>query len=192
MTIDADHHQWPGAADGIHDSGYMAADYATDIAGLGVQATVFEECLTRYDPALPLPLRSVGETRFAASAAADAPGGPKLCAAIVANADPFAEMDFGTILDAHVQAASGRLRGIRPCAAWDDDPAFSFASLETRPSMLTDPRYAAALRVLAGRGMVFDTWVYHPQIGDVAALARAVPDCPMVLDQAGTPLGTGA
>ena len=83
-------------------------------------------------------------------------------------------------------------RGIRPCAAWDDDPAFSFASLETRPSMLTDPRYAAALRVPAGRGMVFDTWVYHPQIGDVAALTRAVPDCPMVLDQAGTPLGTGA
>jgi len=193
MLIDAHHHLWPASAEGFHATGYMPDDYAADTARLDVQASVFVECLTQYDTSLPPPLRSVGETRFVASVAAGRTiAGIQLCAAIVANANPFADMDFGAILDAHEAVAAGRLRGIRRCAAWDADPAFNHASLETSAGMLADPRYVAALRELAERGLVFDTWVYHPQIGEVAALARSAPDCAVVLDHAGTPLGTGA
>jgi len=39
--------------------------------------------------------------------------------------------------------------------------------------------------------LTYDTWHYHHQNQDFAALARAVPDTMMVLDHFGTPLGVG-
>jgi predicted TIM-barrel fold metal-dependent hydrolase len=44
---------------------------------------------------------------------------------------------------------------------------------------------------MAAMGLVFDAWVYHPQLDDVLSLARAFPETTIVLDHAGTPLGVG-
>lgn len=188
MLIDAHHHLWD-AGHLPRDTYYMDAEYLADIAGLGIEATVFVECMTHYDPSLAPPLRPVGETRFAAAVAERWSSSPtRLCAAIVALADPIADMPFDMILDAHVAVAKGRLRGIRRSAAWDQDPALVYQSLATSESMLADPGFAYALRLLADRGLLFETWVYHKQIGEVAALARAVPACTVVLDHAGTPM----
>src|SRR5262249_37503818 len=37
----------------------------------------------------------------------------------------------------------------------------------------------------------FEAWQYHPQLPDVIALARAVPEAKIVLDHVGGPLGIG-
>ena len=47
------------------------------------------------------------------------------------------------------------------------------------------------MAVLGQRGLTFDTWHYHHQNRDFAALARAVPETAMILDHFGTPLGVG-
>jgi predicted TIM-barrel fold metal-dependent hydrolase len=38
----------------------------------------------------------------------------------------------------------------------------------------------------------FDAWLFHPQIGELADLARAFPDTRIVLDHCGGPIGLGS
>ena len=45
--------------------------------------------------------------------------------------------------------------------------------------------------MLGRLGLTYDTWHYHHQNRDFAALARAVPETTIVLDHFGTPLGVG-
>ena len=39
--------------------------------------------------------------------------------------------------------------------------------------------------------MSYDSWLFHPQIGELADLARAFPDTRIVLDHCGGPIGVG-
>lgn len=190
--IDTHQHFWGGGA-GRHASAFLPDDYLALAAGTGVEATVFVECLTHYDETLPDDLQSTGETRFAAAIGAAHAGTPmELAAAILANADPFAgHLPFDAILEAHQAVAGGRLRGIRRCVAWDEDDSLNYAQLGTWRNMLGDPRAARAAQALAERGLLFEVWLYHPQIGELTALAQAVPQCRFVLNHAGTPLASG-
>jgi predicted TIM-barrel fold metal-dependent hydrolase len=52
-----------------------------------------------------------------------------------------------------------------------------------------DKTFREGFAQLAPLNLTFDAWLYHPQIGDVAALARAFPDTPVVLDHVGGILG---
>jgi predicted TIM-barrel fold metal-dependent hydrolase len=47
------------------------------------------------------------------------------------------------------------------------------------------------MKELAKRDLTFEAWQYHPQLPEVAALARAVPEARIVLDHVGGPLGIG-
>ena len=51
--------------------------------------------------------------------------------------------------------------------------------------------FRQGLARLGQLGYTYDTWHYHHQNADFAALARAVPDTLMILDHFGTPLGVG-
>lgn len=51
--------------------------------------------------------------------------------------------------------------------------------------------FRAGLHCLSGRGLVYETFLFHSQLGALAALARAVPECTMVLDHLGAPLLIG-
>ena len=44
---------------------------------------------------------------------------------------------------------------------------------------------------LGKRGLTFDGWLYHTQLDEFLALARAVPEVTMVLDHVGGPIGVG-
>ncbi|NKA16794.1 MAG: hypothetical protein EBV74_02575 [Alphaproteobacteria bacterium] len=55
------------------------------------------------------------------------------------------------------------------------------------PHRLADPKFREGFQRLAAIGLVFDAWVYHPQLKDVMDLARAFPETTIVLDHAGTP-----
>ena len=45
---------------------------------------------------------------------------------------------------------------------------------------------------LAPLGLSFDAWLFHPQIGELADLARAFPHTKIVLDHCGGPIGIGS
>lgn len=57
--------------------------------------------------------------------------------------------------------------------------------------MLADARYRAGLAVLSGRGLSYDAMLYHQQIPELTAAARALPGLPIVLDHLGCMIGVG-
>jgi L-fuconolactonase len=189
--IDPHHHLWTET----HGARYMPDEFLADANdGHNIVATVFVECGSHYREEGPSHLRCVGETEFAESMARNAATrgiGPKLCAGIVAHADLMLGSEVAAVLEAHRAAAPGRLCGIRRMTAWDEDSRLNFPSVRASAGMMSDARFRAGFAELQRRGLVFDAWVYHTQLGELEALARAFPRTTIVLDHTGAPLATG-
>jgi predicted TIM-barrel fold metal-dependent hydrolase len=95
------------------------------------------------------------------------------------------------VLEAEIAAGNGRFRGIRHSSAWDAEPEVA-GMYATRPKgLLLDPTFRKGFACLAPLGLSFDAWLLHPQIGELADLARAFPDTRIVLDHCGGPVGVG-
>ncbi|KKW91931.1 amidohydrolase family protein [Sphingobium chungbukense] len=191
--LDAHQHFWDAderRATPFRPEHYQAMAADTD---LPIVATVFAECMTAYDMRLPSSLASTGETRFAARMAErHAASTIRFASGIIAFADPLAnEASFATVVDAHRDAANGRLRAVRRSVAWDEDGSLNYAVLQTSRGMLARREMRDAAHILADRDLLCETWLYHPQIGELEELAMAVPGCTFILDHAGTPLASG-
>jgi L-fuconolactonase len=107
--------------------------------------------------------------------------------AIVGHAD-LAHPRLGAILDAHAQA-SARFVGIRDMlASCPGDPGVHDW---TTPGRMRDAAWRRGYALLGERGLSFDAWVYHEQLGELEALVRERPETPVVLDHLGTPIGLG-
>jgi len=187
---DPHHHLWdhPGRR-------YLLDELLADTgSGHAVRSTVFVECLSMYRAEGPPALRPVGETEFvngiAAMSASGRYGPTRIAAGIVAFADLTLGEHAGAVLDAHA-AASPRFRGIRHAAGWDASDAVRNSHTNPPPGLLADGRIRRGFAELGRRGLTFDAWCYHPQLPEVAALARAFPETPIVLDHLGGPLGIG-
>src|SRR5215510_9761682 len=182
--VDAHHHLWPpgeGMAYGLDE---LAADAGS---GHDVVRTVFVECRSSYRTDGPPELAPVGETEFVA-AAADESGG--LIGGIVAHADlRLPELD--DVLDAHVEAGRGLMRGIRHSLSRGDRADGLRIAGRAPAGLAEDPAFRAGVARLGTRGLTYDTWQYHYQAQEFLDLARAVPDTLMVLDHFCTPLGVG-
>ena len=183
---DAHHHLWARP----DRPTYLAADYLADSEAHDIRASVFVECGWGYRPSGPRHLRSVGETAAAAVAARTGfPDGHRL-AAVVAFADLTDTAHLDEALDAHEDAGARLLRGVRHSAA--THAAIDVASARSRPpGLLRQADFRDSLQRLGERGLVFDAWLYHPQLPDFVELASAVPGTMMVLDHLGGPLGVG-
>ncbi len=187
--IDPHHHLWdrPG-------SKYYLDELLADVnAGHNVVATVFLQCFWAYRTTGPEEMRSVGETEFVASVAAEAERRKtraRVCAAIVGHVDFRAGERVDAVLEAHIAAAGGRFRGIRQVTARHPDLV---ASISTPPplGLLGDPAFHAGFARLAKYGLSFDAWLYHTQLGELLDLARAFPGTPIVINHVGGPLGVG-
>jgi L-fuconolactonase len=187
---DPHHHLWdhPGHR-------YLLDELLADTgSGHDVRSTVFVECLSMYRAAGPVALRPVGETEFVNGIAAMSASGryapTRVAAGIVAFADLTLGEQAGAVLDAHM-AASPRLRGIRHAAGWDASEAVRNSHTNPPRGLLGDARFRRGFAELARRGLTFDAWCYHPQLPELADLARAFPDTTIVLDHFGGPLGIG-
>ena len=188
--VDPHHHLW--RRDG---NDYLLDELWADTdSGHRITHTVFLECRAEYDSDGPEHLRCVGETRFVAGQAAQSRarnnGAQAQIAAIVAHAD-LRGAHLDDVLDAHVAAADGLFRGIRHAGACDPHPEALRIPGRAPEGLYRDPAFQRGVRRLGERGFTYDTWHYHHQNADFAALARAVPDTIMVLDHFGTPLGVG-
>jgi predicted TIM-barrel fold metal-dependent hydrolase len=144
----------------------------------------------------PEALRVVGETEFvngiAAMSASGRYGVPRVAAGIVGTADLRLGKSVGHVLDAQIAAGGGRFRGIRRSTAWDPDEAVPRHRTAPPPGLFAREDFRAGFAELARRGLTFEAWCYHPQIPDVAALARTFPDTTIILNHFGGPIGVGS
>ena len=187
---DPHHHLWDHPTDR-----YLLEELRADTgAGHRVVRTVFVECASAYRTDGPEALRPVGETEFVAAVAAES---ERTAAegAVIAGIVGYADLRLGDaveeVLAAHVAAGGGRFRGIRHASAWDPSPDVRKAHTDPPPGLMAEPPFRAGVAALGRAGLSFDAWLYHPQVPELAALARALPDVSFVLDHLGGPLGVG-
>jgi L-fuconolactonase len=165
-------------------------------SGHNVRATVFVECGAMYRADGPVEMRPIGETEFvngvAAMSASGGYGETRACAGIVSKADLLLGDAVKPVLEAHVQAASGRFRGIRNSASFEADKEVLGPLNRVEEGLYRDATFRKGFAHLAPMGLSFDAWLLEPQLPDLIDLARAFPDTAIVLDHVGTPLGRGS
>jgi L-fuconolactonase len=185
---DAHHHLWDRP-----DQRYLLEEFLADArTGHHVRSTVFIEWRSHYrKDGLP-ELRCVGETEFAAEVGQRTGQlQTHVCAAIVAHADLALGTAVAPVLEAHIAAAQGRLRGIRDVGTWDGDADVVGGPPICPPGLYRESGFRAGFALLRQYGLTFDAWVYQTQLDDLIDLARAFPDVPMVLNHTGGVLGIG-
>ena len=186
---DPHHHLWdyPG-------SRYLLDEFVADIGGgHRIEKTVFVECRQFYRTDGPEEFRPLGETAFVDSVAGLARTGigfTEVAAGIIGFADLSLGSAVQEVLDAHLEV-SPRFRGVRHASAWDGSDQVHNAHTNPPPGLFADKRFREGLACLEERGLCFDAWLYHPQIPELADLARAFPGLPIVLDHMAGPLGIG-
>ncbi|MFN4089786.1 MAG: amidohydrolase family protein [Alphaproteobacteria bacterium] len=199
--VDTHHHLWDrrtaGRRGGEPPIGrYLLDELMADIrSGHNVVQTVFLECHSMYRAGGPVEMRPVGEVEFVAGVAAmsesGAYGPERVAAGIVGFADLALGDRVAPVLEAQIAAGGGRFRGVRFSAAWDADPVIGNSHGVAGLGLYREPAVIEGVRRLAAHGLSLDAWCFHPQLADVAALARAVPEATIVLNHVGGPLAYG-
>jgi L-fuconolactonase len=191
--VDPHHHLWDFPA-----HRYLLPDLLADTgSGHKIESTVFIECTACYRADGPSELRPLGETEFvngiAAMSASGAYGPTRVAAGIVGLVDLTIGARAEEVLRAHMAAAGPRFKGIRHAAAWEDKaPEIHNSHTNPPPHLYRDHAgFREGFAALGRLGLSFDAWLYHPQLGDLVALARAFPQQPIVLNHLGGPLGLG-
>jgi predicted TIM-barrel fold metal-dependent hydrolase len=193
--IDPHHHIWdrPGWRYLLDD--LLADLHPGDATQHNIVATVFVQCRAMHRAGGPEAFRPVGETEFANGIAAMVASGiygtTKICAGIVSHVDLRLGAEAKPVLEAHIRAGGGRFRGIRHIAAWDADPLFNNPGYAPPPDLFDLPEFRAGMAELAALDLSFEAWLYHPQLPQLIALARACPANRIVLNHVGAPLGIG-
>jgi len=144
----------------------------------------------------PVELRPVGETEFVNGVAAMSASGiysnTRHCAGIVGHADLTLGSRVEPVLMAHIRAGGDRFRGIRHITAWDADASIGNPAYSPPRQLLANASFREGFAVLGRLGLSFDAWLYHPQIDELAELARAFAETKIVLNHVGGPIGIGA
>jgi L-fuconolactonase len=134
----------------------------------------------------PAELRPIGEVEFvqglAAAAASGLYGPCRAASAIVGHADLKLGDRVTPVLEALQAASPNRFRGIRHSVTWDSHP-----EIENREQqgVLASERYRAGARVLARMGLSLDVGLCFPQLPELAAFAKAIPDVTIILNHLG-------
>lgn len=186
--VDPHHHLYGKAGDTYC---YRREDLARDIAsGQRVLGTVYLEAyLSGWRADGPQELRSVGEVemivRESREPLATPHGSCQVAAGIVSNIDLTQGEAVARIIDAHVNAADGRLRGVRHHTTHDPGVAGRYV-YNSPPRLMADPAFRRGFACLERAGLSFDAFVFHTQLHELAELADAFPRIPIVLDHVGT------
>lgn len=185
--VDPHHHLWN--RDG---SVYLASELVADTrAAHNVTHTVFVECSASYDSQATAAMAPVGETRFVVEQADAAAGAGTCIAAIVGHADLTLGAELPDVLAAHVEAGDGLFRGVRHGVNWSPHHDVKNGHHNPSPNQLAAPAFRDGVRQLAARGLSFDAWLYFDQLTELAEMANAIPECTIVVNHLGGPLGIG-
>ena len=188
--VDPHHHMWNVETRyGLYEVDDLRADTE---AGHNVVETVFIDCGSNYLEDGPEHLRPVGETIYMADRAAETERTEgATIAAIVSHADLTLGAGAAEVLEAHVEAADGRFRGIRHAGARNEDDAVPVSRVQPPPDLYRQADFQEGARTLAAMGLSFEAWQYHPQLDMVVDLARSVPELPIIVNHLGGPIGVG-
>lgn len=175
---------------------YLFHDFMEDAnSGHNVVSTVHVQGYSMHRADGPEVLKPVGETEFARGIAAMSASGlygkVRLCDAIVGYVDFRFGETVGEALDAHIEAAGGRFRGIRQIAPRVTGELAKVMVLQQPEGLYRDETFRRGYAELGKRNLSFDAWVFHPQLGDVVDLARAFPNIPVIMNHLGGRLGIG-
>jgi predicted TIM-barrel fold metal-dependent hydrolase len=176
---------------------YLFDELLDDLrTGHNVRATMFVECHSMYRPFGPERFRPLGEVEFvngfAAMGASRLFGDIQVCAGIIGHADLTLGDAVVEVLQASVNIAGPRYRGVRHVSQHDPDPYFARIGGATPPGLLLDPRFRDGFKQLERMGLAFDAFLYEPQLPEVLDLAREFPGTTIVLNHTGTPSRSGA
>jgi L-fuconolactonase len=193
---DPHHHFWDRRLARIPYQRYLLDELAADMqSGHNVRSTVFIECRSMYRKDGPEEMRPVGEVEFVqGQAAASASGlyGPgRAAAAIIGHANLNLGERVAPVLEALLAASPNRFRGIRHSVTWDPHPEVENSAAHKIQGQLASDQFRAGARVLARMGFTLEGWCYHPQLPEMAAFAKAVPELTIVLNHVGGLLRTG-
>jgi predicted TIM-barrel fold metal-dependent hydrolase len=189
VIVDPHHHLWdrPGAR-------YLPNDLLEDVnSGHRIAATVFIQSRSMLRASGDPVFASVGEVEFANGAAAvgaaQIHGPTQICAGIVGGANLTLGDAVQPVLESMLAVSGGRLRGIRNALVWHADPAVASTNAKTTNGMMCVPEFKAGAALLSRYDLVLDMWLYHTQLDECYALARAIPDVVVVIDHFGGPIG---
>ena len=188
---DPHHHLWDGPGE---RGRYLLDEYLEDAGGgHKVVKTVFVECGAMYRKDGPQEMRPVGETEFAEAMGLQTPSGQYGTTAVAAGIIGFADLTLGagvtSVIEAHLAAGKNRFRGIRQSCTWDSDRAI--LTMGKIKGMMLDTKFRKGFACLRQYGLSFDAWQYFTQLMELADLARAFPDTPIIVNHTGGILGIG-
>jgi predicted TIM-barrel fold metal-dependent hydrolase len=188
--IDPHHHFWHRP-----NNRYILDDLLADLAGQNVRQTVFVECTAMYRADGPEEFRVVGETEWvqgiAAQSASGGFGEVRAAAGIVGSADLRLGERVVPVLEAQIAASPQRFRGIRHRAAWAEPGVLPNQPANLPAHLLLDADFRKGFAYLRPYGLSFEAWLYHPQLPELADLARVFPNTVIILNHLGGPLGVG-
>ena len=195
---DPHHHFWDRRAERTPYQRYLLDELLADIAGgHNVRSKVFIECRSMYRErgSVSDELRPVGEVEFvqgiAAASASGLYGSPRAAAAIIGHANLNLGDKVAPVLDALQAASPNRFRGIRHSVTWDPHPEVENSAAHKMQGQMASDQFRAGARVLARMGLTLEGWAYHPQLPELAAFAKAVPELTIILNHVGGLLRTG-
>jgi predicted TIM-barrel fold metal-dependent hydrolase len=74
---------------------------------------------------------------------------------------------------------------------WDPHPEVENTAAQKSEGQLASEQFRAGARVLAGMGLSLEAWLYFPQLPELAAFAKAIPDLSIILNHIGGLLRVG-
>ena len=184
--IDAHHH-----ARSNDKGSFLFPDISRDLgSGHDIRATVFVEGNYGYRSSGPEHFKPVGEIEFASALAQQftEQNGVQACAALVGYADLSIGAAIGDVLEAQVEAAAGRLRGIRVVANYD---AAIHSPRGAPAGLLRTAKFREGFAKLAPLRLSYDAIQFGSQLPDVIDLAAHFPDTNIILNHCGMPLLSG-
>jgi L-fuconolactonase len=189
--VDPHHHLW----DHLNHR-YLLDELLADTgSGHNIVSTVYIDCRSMYRGDGRVEMQPVGETEFAngvaAMSASGIYGAMRACAGIVSYVDMTLGARVRPVLEAHIAAGNGRFRGIRHAGGWDASPDVRNSHTNPPQGLYDQAAYREGVAALGAMGLTYEAWQYHPQLPEVIALARSVPQTTMILNHCGGPLGIG-
>jgi predicted TIM-barrel fold metal-dependent hydrolase len=184
---DPHHHLWDFRPERLPYQRYLLHELMADIgAGHNVKSTVFVETRAMYRPDGPPEMKPVGEVEFvqgiAAASASGLYGPARAASAIVGHANLNLGAKVQPVLEALKAASPNRFRGIRHTVTWDPHPE---VGNREKQHVLASADFRAGAKALAGMGLSMDTGLCFPQLPELAAFAKAVPNLTIVLNHIG-------
>jgi L-fuconolactonase len=184
---DPHHHFWDFRTGRIPYQRYLLPELIADVdQGHNVRSTVFIEARAMYRADGPNEMKPVGEVEFvqglAAASASGLYGKTRAAATIIGHADLKLGDRVAPVLEALQTASPNRFKGIRHIVTWDRDPHVESREVE---GVLSTDAFRAGAKTLARMGLSLDTICCWPQLPEMVAFARAVPEVTIIMNHLG-------